>query len=138
MKFTISKSADIERVNIYLSKIDISKEWNISITLLKSKRSIDQNKLYWLWLGAAEKETGNYSNDLHEFFKEKFLGFTIKKVFGVEVKTINSTTKLNTKEFTEYLDKIHLFISEEIGLSLPYPEDRFFDQFCNEFNLNYK
>jgi hypothetical protein len=135
MKFTITKPIELERVISYLSKIDLLKQWSVSVSLIKSKRSIDQNSLYWLWLAAIESETGNSKEDLHEYFKDKYLGYKVNNVFDSEVKTRISTTKINTKEFTDYLEKIHLFVLEEIGVNLPYPDDRFFEQFLNEFKL---
>ena len=53
------------------------------------------------------------SDFLHEYFKARF-----------DVKT---TTKMSTKEFTEYTDKIQLLMIEQTkGLYDPiYPEDRF-------------
>lgn len=137
MKFTITKPGDFDRIINYLSKIDVTKQWSVSILLLKSKRSIDQNKLYWVWLGIIESETGTFKDELHEYFKERFLGFTIRKVFESEVKIINSTTKLNTKEFTTYLESIRVFVSQELGITLLTPDEQNFDQFCNEFNINY-
>jgi len=81
----------------------------IEIELEKSKRSLDQNALYWLYLGVIEKETGNLATDLHELFKRKFLPPIPKKLLGVEFKIPASTTELNKIEFGEYLDKISAF-----------------------------
>lgn len=95
--------------------------WDIEITKHKSSRSLAQNRLYHMWVGIISKETGNDHDDLCEIFKMKFLG-TEKKIFmGSEIERPKSTTKLNTKEFTNYLDKIET-LAMSIGITLPHPE----------------
>lgn len=71
-----------------------------------STRSLSQNKLYWLYLGVIEQETGNIANDLHELFRRTLLPPKFIKVMGKEIKIPMSTTELNKTDFGEYLDKI--------------------------------
>ena len=42
------------------------------------------------------------------------------------IKVIPSTTKLNVKEFSEYLMKIDV-LAQDMGLILPRPEDLYYD-----------
>lgn len=78
----------------------------VEVELEKGIRSMNQNNLYWMYLGVIEKETGNLATDLHELFKRKFLPPIPKKILGVEFKIPASTTNLNKIEFGEYMDKI--------------------------------
>jgi hypothetical protein len=93
----------------------------IRIEQLISSRTTLQNNYYWLYLGVIERETGNNANDLHEYFKRKFLVPEFKKVVikgkPVEYKCPKSTTKLNKIEFGDYLDKI----CSETDVPLPDP-----------------
>ena len=82
------------------------KDVEVEINVKKSRRSLDQNSFYWLYLGVIERETGNLATDLHELFKRKFLPPIPKKILGVEFKIPASTTELNKAEFGEYMDKI--------------------------------
>lgn len=81
-----------------------------SLESTKPKRSMSQNALYWLYLEIISNETGNYPEDLHEFFKRKFLPRKIVKIQGknktFDLEKIKSTTKLDKTEFGEYLKKI--------------------------------
>ena len=117
---------------------NISSEWedlqqacNRMVALLQAKwfipkdenkiRSIRQNRLYRLWLGIIEKETGNDHNALHAMMKKKFL--SKRKLVKLNGKRSYSniewsTTELSVKKFTEFLDKVHLFFSEN-GYYLP-------------------
>jgi hypothetical protein len=69
-------------------------------------RSNQQNRFYWLYLEMIESETGNGANDMHEYFKRKYLTPQFITVFGKEIKIPNTTTNLTKAEFGDYLDKI--------------------------------
>ena len=91
----------------------------------KDSRSIKQNKLYWQWLSCFE-ETGNTKDAMHNYLREMYLGCEFEKVRGHMIKVIPSTTKLNVKEFSEYLLKIDI-LAQDMGLILPRPEDLYYD-----------
>ena len=38
------------------------------------------------------------------------------------------------EEMTEFLNKIQADAATELGITLPLPEDRFFEQFYQQFN----
>ena len=82
----------------------------IGIEIVKGKRSIDQNKLYWSYLTIISDETGNSVRSLHEVFKKEFLPprfsqIMIKdQIFQHELPA--STTDLDKSQFIDYLDKI--------------------------------
>lgn len=80
------------------------------LTKPQTQRSKLQNNFYWAYLGIIEQETGNNSNDLHEFFKLKLLPPKEITIRGKEknhiLTTTRSTTELTKAEFTDYLDKI--------------------------------
>ena len=111
----------------------IAKKAKVEITEKKNKRTLDQNALLWLWLTCIENETGTDKDDLHEYFKGKFLGFK-QNVFNGESYDVRLTTKkLNTAEFTEYLNKINQFASTELGIYLPNPKDLGFESFYEAY-----
>jgi len=111
----------------------IAKKAKAEITEKKNKRTLDQNALLWLWLTCIENETGTDKDDLHEYFKGKFLGFK-QNVFNGESYDVRLTTKkLNTAEFTEYLNKINQFASTELGIYLPNPKDLGFESFYEAY-----
>jgi hypothetical protein len=91
----------------------------ITIELEKVGRTNSQNSYYWFYLGVIERETGENSDDLHEFFKRKLLPPVFKTIRGEEIKLPASTTDLDKIGFGEYLDKI----SALTNVPLPNPED---------------
>lgn len=88
----------------------------------KKKRSLEQNALYWSWLGIISRHTGNDTEQLHEAFKQRFAEAMVADVFGKTV-TIYSTAKMKVGEMSEYLDRVFAFAASE-GIVLPLPEDR--------------
>lgn len=82
-------------------------------------RTHSQNALYWAYLGFIEHETGNLSDDLHEFAKRKFLPPKWIKINGEEIKIPTSTTDLNKIQFGDYMDKICVWS----GVPIPNPDE---------------
>ena len=115
----------------YIEKLPEGKKYSVSVILNRSKRSIQQNSLYWLWLNCISSETGNEIDTLHDYFKDHFLARRVV-VFGEERNAAISTTKLNTAEFTAFLDKVQQFAAGE-GIILPNPEDLYFEQFYQQY-----
>ena len=79
---------------------------SVEIKRYKKDRTYDQNRLYWKYISIIADETGDNTDDLHSYFKRKFLSPRFVKVLGRDIKLPASTTKLNTKEMSEYIDKI--------------------------------
>ena len=95
----------------------------IQIDKQRPIRTLTQNAFYWAWLEKVELETGNQSEDMHEYGKATFLPKRLIKVKGKHgeytVQTLGSTTKLNKLEFGEYLDKF----SAHVEIPLPSIEE---------------
>ncbi|WP_418655379.1 recombination protein NinB, partial [Acinetobacter higginsii] len=114
----------------------------VSISPECRKRSLAQNSLYWKWLSVIERKTGNDKDQLHFEFKKKFLINILKRddkeyaemclalsalkqsesdqfeaiANGVIRET--STTRMDTKQYTEYLQQIEAYALANLGISL--------------------
>lgn len=88
----------------------------VTITDQKPKRSTQQNNLYWLYLDLIEQETGNFADDLHILFKDKYLSKRRINVLGETVVKQPGTAELTKSEFAEYLMKI------ETDTEIPIPD----------------
>ena len=126
MRATLRTLADIDRLNQAL----LSQELPLQVDFrpYKSKRSTDQNSLYWAWLSTIKDhiyqsmgETFT-EDDLHDYYREQFLPVIRKEINGVEIKRLTSTTKLKVAEFSEYMQKIDERCISKMGLMLPTQE----------------
>jgi hypothetical protein len=138
MLLKVLKSRDWQGVVDYIGKIkDNGREYLVEIKVRRKRRTIDQNSLYWLWLTCIMDETGMHKDDLHEFFKQKYLGIETHtiRLYNTEysMKMTKSTTVLNTKEMKYYLDRVQQFANAELGIALPNPEYMYWEEFYNHY-----
>lgn len=109
------------------------KTYAVEIKEHKEKRSIAQNSLYWVWMKEVSKQMHEAGYALkpdttwHLYFRQEFLGIKPVEVMGKIIEELISTTELNTKEFTEYLEKIELYVGSEWHLTMPHPNDLYFE-----------
>lgn len=111
-----------------------NKSYSLSLVRTTKKRSLPQNKLYWLYLVCIENETGQDAKDLHEYFKDKFLLKELIEVLGNQILKSPTTTILKTKPFNIYLEKIVVFASQELQIKLPNPDDLQMDSFIEHYS----
>ena len=97
-----------------------------AISKQEKSRSQMQNRYYWFLLSILEDDTGTTKEDLHIYFRSKFLG-TTKDINGEVVEYTKSTTELSTIEMEDYLQKIRVFASSELGCFLPLPNETIHD-----------
>jgi hypothetical protein len=110
---------DEEKLRMHLASFVDEQEIEVIVRKARSKRTIKQNSYYWAAvLEIISKETGNSVNDLHDFFKAKFLQKQTN-IFGKTYTVVRSTTDLNTKEFTEYIRQIKVFAAGELDIFVP-------------------
>lgn len=117
----------------YVFSLLANGKYTITIKRANEKRSIPQNDLMWMWLTCIERETGTPKEDVYMYYCKKFLMKTIQ--IGNKMERIyNTSSKLNMEQMTEFLNKIQVDAATELGITLPKPEDRFFEQFYAQFN----
>lgn len=117
----------------YVFSLLANGKYTITIKRTNEKRSIPQNDLMWMWLTCIERETGTPKEDVYMYYCKKFLMKTIQ--IGDKLEHIyNTSSKLNMEQMTEFLNKIQVDAATELGITLPKPEDRFFEQFYSQFN----
>lgn len=112
------------RAMALIAALDLSKAWEVIVRPKKAKRSLDQNSLYWMWLGIIANDTGNTANDVHEWCKCEFLPPVFVAINGKQQECRRSTTELNTADMTAYLDRVSAWSAMELGIALPHPDDQ--------------
>jgi len=77
------------------------------VTEYKATRTNEQNRYYRLLLWIVQDETWTDKDDIHAMMGMKFLLCRDKKI-----PFVRSTTKLTTKEFTDYIENVKNFFAE--------------------------
>lgn len=124
MFFVVKKNEDKDRVLDYFNNLVINEQHSIEIKPYKRNRSKAQNRLMWEWIGIISNDLGYSKEEMHDVFKVKFLEPKIIQdpSTGDTMKVPGSTKRLNTKEFTEHLEKIEAF-AQMMDIRLPKPDD---------------
>ena len=108
MKFTLNK-INLDGLIDKLKELDQDKLWSVTVKPYKSTRSLDANAYYWRLVAELADYFGLKSKDeMHEVLLYKLLSEE-KQIKNLKVMTIGSTSKLNVKQFNEYLEKVKEF-----------------------------
>ena len=101
----------------YVSRLE-GKVVELTLKEPKSLRSTEMNALYWSCLEIISDHTGHSKEELHEYYKHKFLSDKIQ-VIGEPFTYSRSTAVLKIDEFSKYLNDIKFHAFHEIGVDLP-------------------
>ena len=130
MKYICRTQLDLENVRLNLMSMSLDKPVEITIKEYVKNRSHAQNRLLHDWFNKMSEHyfltTGESYAPLawKELLKEKFLGFDMIELPDGTIKAITKhTSDCNTKELTEFLEKIDHYAVTELGLMMPKPDD---------------
>jgi len=148
VSFVIYDEQSLNRAKAWLNNFKRTEGVNMEVVVrpYNLTRSQQQNKLMWKWIKEIGDEIGMNTHDLHEEFKEKFLKpilerddenfreiiFLARKAFlaglkglaielNIRISRFASTTMLDTKQMTEYLESIEKHAAW-LGIKLTDPE----------------
>jgi len=134
------------------SSLDWKRQYLVTIKVFRKKRSISQSNTYWMWMTALSNHIGDTKEDvhndlidalgdltketMHEAFKRKYLPWNeIRLPGGLSYYAPGHTPEQDTKEFSEYMNKIHVHAMQFFGMFLPYPDDESFPEFMETYNV---
>ena len=109
IRFVLTKY-NLENFLEKIKSLDLSKRWRVNVTEEKAVRSLEQNERLWSLYGSIANYIGEDAQTVHELMGYKFLRYQTE-IAGNPVELIKSTTKLNTKEMTEYQENCERWAS---------------------------
>lgn len=96
----------------YIEGIPDGTDVELKIRVVNNRRSEEQNNYYWLILRFIANEVGVDSpEEMHKHFKEMYISG-------------KSTTDLSPKEFADYIQKVVIYASVELNMTLPSPPEK--------------
>lgn len=108
--------------------------YNLTLKRVNEKRTVNQNDLMWMWFRCIENDTGTDKNDIYMYYCKKFLCKVIRVGEKVE-KVYETSSMLNTAQMSEFMTKIQADATSEFGITLPIPEDKYFEAFYQQYNV---
>ena len=109
-------------VKDYLHTLN-GKRVELTVEKLKHPRTNSQNRYYWgVVVHEIAKHTGHDPEQVHELLKQMFSPkwhYPAGLIGAAGIPT--STTRLDTLEFTDYIEKCRLWANEFLGLQIPLP-----------------
>jgi hypothetical protein len=94
----------------------------VTVSESRPKRSDRQNRYLWACYKLVSDWSGYESEEIHELFKAMFLPTTEITLAGESRFITGSTASLNSKEFSEYVEKMRRWCAEQ-RLNIPSPEE---------------
>lgn len=145
--FIIRKGADIDICAAWLRERLPNGSMEVIATTETRSRSVQQNRLLWLWNTEISKHMGLFKDEVHEMLKRKFAvpiftrdnpdyaemvsavkairkqGMTdYAEALAREISRLTSTTDFTVDQMSEYLLDIEHYAAEA-GAELTFPED---------------
>lgn len=107
----------------------LPKDGSMKVTIEPShaKRSLAQNNLYHMWVDIIANEVGYTHREMDIELKAELLEPEIVVArSGKTFSQLPSTSKMNTKEMSHYLDAVDRLAAEFYDIVLPRPEDLYY------------
>lgn len=101
------------------------KAW-ITIGGRKNTRSTNQNAYYWgVVVDMLAKYLGYFPDEIHEVLKQKFLPAREVRLNEGVIIIPESTAKLDSAQFEDYLEKIRVWAATDLNFTIPLPNEDF-------------
>ena len=128
----IESAGDLKYVVDFLQQLRIDVPWLIKIVRFRHRRTLSQNSMYHLWKAVIADEYGYTPAEMHDVLRGLYLPVREVEVQGTTHRLLTSTTALDTKQFTTFLDTIYRDFSAE-GIILPMPGDRGLEELYEKY-----
>jgi hypothetical protein len=125
LKFVIKDSKDKQSLINYLK--ELGNDYIVEVKKQRNNRSNMQNNYYWACIVQPLGESlGYFPDEMHDCLKLKFssewqsIEINDKQI-GLQ--TVNSTARMNTKDFEVYAEQIRIWALTELGIRLMLPNE---------------
>ena len=129
-KYKLVYKGDLVRGHLSFNRTAMIKELTtlndgaveITISNYTDSRSINQNRLMWMWFSIIGKHIGYTPQQVKGIMQVKFLlTEDVIESTGEVVPRVRGTSELDKAEFTEFIDNVYRWSLEFLQLTLPQP-----------------
>ena len=125
MKFVIKDKQDKQSLINYLK--ELGNDYIVKVKKQRNNRSNMQNNYYWACIvQPLSEELGYFPDEMHDTLKIKFSSEWQSIEINerqIGLQTVNSTARMNSKEFEVYADQIRIWALTELGVRLMLPNE---------------
>ena len=125
MNFIINTSQDKQSLINYLK--ELGNDYIVKVKKQRNNRSNMQNNYYWACIVQPLGDSlGYFPDEMHDTLKVKFATEWQSIEINdrqIGLQTVNSTARMNTKEFEVYADQIRIWALTELGIRLMLPNE---------------
>lgn len=109
-------TASLRKVAEIVAGLNPKFAWRIEIARHQERRTLSQNKRYWVAVTELANETGHSKDEMHEAMKRKFLPPVLVELAGDVIEVPPSSAKLGRQVFAEYMERVIAFAATEFGI----------------------
>lgn len=114
-QFVARGRSQLEAIAQTIVGLSPEKPWRVQLTPHRARRTNDQNDLLWAIYTEIAKGTGHTAEEIHEALKQLLL--PAKRIqLGDQVLELKSTKRLDTMEFSEYVERVRAWAAQELGV----------------------
>ena len=125
MNFVIKNNRDKHSLFNYLK--ELGTDYIVKVKKQRNNRSNMQNNYYWACIvQPLAEELGYFPDEMHDTLKIKFSSEWQSIEINerqIGLQTVNSTAKMNSKDFEVYADQIRIWALTELGVRLMLPNE---------------
>ena len=125
MNFVVNTTQDKQTLFSYLK--ELGTDYIVKVKKQRNNRSNMQNNYYWACIvQPLANELGYFPDEMHDTLKVKFASEWQSIEINerqVGLQTVNSTARMNSKEFEIYADQIRIWALTELGIRLMLPNE---------------
>lgn len=125
MKFVIKNNQDKQMLFNHLK--DLDSDYIVDVKKQRNNRSNMQNNYYWACIvQPLAEELGYFPDEMHDTLKIKFASEWQSIEINerqIGLQTVNSTARMNTKDFEIYAEQIRIWALTELGVRLMLPNE---------------
>ena len=125
MNFVIKTNQDKQFLFNYLK--ELGSDYIVKVKKQRNNRSNMQNNYYWACIvQPLAEELGYFPDQMHDTLKIKFSSEWQSIEINerqIGLQTVNSTAKMNSKDFEVYADQIRIWALTELGIRLMLPNE---------------
>lgn len=116
MRLTARSATDLARAAEIIATLPAKKTWHIEVSEFRHKRTDAQNRLLWLVYTGVATATGHTPEEIHEACKAMFLPQKVLAIGEKSVTVSGSTAEQDIPAFSEYVERVRAWASNELGV----------------------